>query len=47
MQLSRRLNGIIEDAIKHNWNLLALADFDGKRFSYSEVAENIEKIHID
>lgn len=46
MQLSRRLNGIIEDAIKHNWNLLALADFDGKRFSYSEVAENIEKIHI-
>ena len=42
----RSLNHIIEDAIKKNWNLMALSDFGGISFKFSEVAENIEKLHI-
>lgn len=46
MKLSDRLNGIIEDSVKKNWELKALSDLDGKSYSYAEVAENIEKLHI-
>lgn len=42
----RSLNHIIEDAIKKNWNLMALSDLGGISFKFSEVAENVEKLHI-
>lgn len=42
----RSLNKIIEDSIKKNWELMALSDLGGKSYKFSEVAENIEKIHI-
>lgn len=42
----RSLNKIIGDAVRKNWNLCALSDFDGVSYLFSGVAENIEKIHI-
>lgn len=42
----RSLNHIIEDAIKSNWELMALSDLGGISFKFSEVAESIEKLHI-
>lgn len=40
------LNHIIEEAIRKNWELMALSDFGGVSFKFSEVAEEAEKIHI-
>lgn len=42
----RSLNHIIEDAVKKSWNLMALSDLGGISFKFSEVAENVEKLHI-
>lgn len=42
----RSLNHIIEDAIKKNWELMALSDLGGISFKFSEVAEQVEKLHI-
>lgn len=44
--LPRNLNGIIENAVKNNWEREALSDFEGVNYSYADVAEAIEKIHI-
>ncbi|MDE5675538.1 MAG: AMP-binding protein, partial [Muribaculaceae bacterium] len=43
---NRSLNLIIEKAVKSNWELMALSDLGGISFKFSEVAENIEKLHI-
>ena len=41
------LNRIIEDAIKDNWERMALSDFGGGlSYKFSETAEYIEKLHI-
>lgn len=41
------LNRIIEEAIKNNWNLMALSDLGGGlSYKYSEIAENVAKLHI-
>lgn len=40
------LNHIIENAIKSNWELPALSDMGGAGFKFSEVAENIARLHI-
>lgn len=40
------LNQLIEEAIRKNWELMALSDFGGVSFKFSEVAERIEKNHI-
>ena len=42
----RSLNHLIENAIKRNWELMALSDLGGISFKFSEVAENVEKLHI-
>ena len=42
----RSLNRFIEDAVVNFWNLPALFDLDGVRYTYSAVGENIEKLHI-
>ena len=42
----RSLNRIIEDAVRKNWNLMALSDMGGESFTFSELAERIEKLHI-
>lgn len=41
----KSLNKIIEEAIKNNWERLALSDMDGASYKFSEVAENVEKLH--
>ncbi len=40
------LNKYIENAIKTNWNDLALTDFNGDSFKYGDIARKIEKLHI-
>lgn len=40
------LNNIIESAIRKYWNLTALSDLGGVSYSFSELAESIEKIHL-
>ncbi len=40
------LNQYIENAIKNNWEKLALSDLNGPDFKYSELAENIAKLHL-
>lgn len=42
----RSLNHIIEDAIKKNWELMALSDIGGISYKFSEVAEYVEKLHL-
>ncbi len=42
----RSLNHIIEDAIKNNWELMALSDLGGISYKFSEVAEYVEKLHL-
>lgn len=40
------INLYISDAIKDNWDGLALTDFDGSSFQYRDVARKIAKLHI-
>ncbi|MDE6578461.1 MAG: AMP-binding protein [Muribaculaceae bacterium] len=40
------LNKIIEDAIKNNWERMALSDMGGKSYKFSELAECVSKLHI-
>lgn len=42
----KSLNHIIENAVRKNWNLMALSDMGGESFTFSELAERIEKLHI-
>jgi long-chain acyl-CoA synthetase len=35
----------IGDTIRKNWDITALADYKGEKFTYREVAENIIKLH--
>lgn len=42
----KSLNHIIEDAVRNNWERLALSDFGGVNLKFSDVAEIIEKLHI-
>jgi len=37
---------IYENSIKSNWDLLAFTDYQGKSYTYKDVAERIAKIHI-
>ncbi len=40
------INQYIAQAIKENWESLALTDFDGSSFQYRDVARKIAKLHI-
>ncbi len=40
------INQYIAQAIKDNWNNLALTDFDGSSFQFRDVARKIAKLHI-
>lgn len=43
----RSLNALIEKSVRQNWELMALSDIGGGiSYKYSEIAENVEKIHI-
>jgi len=46
MNHNDNINGYISDAIKENWDGLALTDFDGSSFQYRDVARKIAKLHI-
>ena len=43
---SDSVNKIIEESIKHHWNLPALSDYKGITLYYRDVARRIAKIHI-
>ena len=42
----RSLNSLIEKSIRNNWQLMAFSDLGGVSFKFSEVAEQIGKLHI-
>lgn len=42
----KSLNKIIEDAVRRNWNLMALSDLGGISYTFSELAEDVAKLHI-
>ncbi len=44
--LKEQIVVFIEDSIKKNWNIDALADYKGKSQSYSQTAEQILKFHL-
>lgn len=46
MEKYDHLNEYIRDAIRDNWEELALTDFHGVSFQYRDVARKIEKLHI-
>ncbi len=46
MQYHDNINEYISDAIKDNWENLALTDFDGSSFQYRDVGRKIAKLHI-
>ncbi len=46
MELKRTLNEYILQALKSNWELPALTDFDGISYQYKDVARKIVKLHI-
>ncbi len=37
---------MLNDSIRKYWSIVALADYQGENFSYSQVAENIAKLHL-
>ena len=39
-------NKYIEQAIKENWERIALSDFDGVSYHYKDIARKIAKIHL-
>ena len=36
----------LENSIRKNWNITAISDYQGKSFTYSEIAGDILKIHL-
>ena len=46
MELEQIFIALIEQSIKTNWYLNALADYKGITLQYRDVARKIEKIHI-
>ncbi len=44
--IEERLVKFIENSIKENWDINALADYEGKSLRYSDVGEQIVKFHI-
>ena len=46
MKQHQHLNEYIQDAIRDNWEELALTDFHGVSFQYRDVARKIAKLHL-
>lgn len=44
--MSEHLVEMIEQSIRHNWEELALTDFNGQSFQYRDVARKIAKLHL-
>ena len=44
--LQERLIKFIEESIKTNWDINALADYDGKSLTYKETGEQILRLHL-
>ncbi|MDE5976306.1 MAG: AMP-binding protein, partial [Muribaculaceae bacterium] len=40
------LNKIIQDAVRNNWERMALSDMGGKSYKFSELAVQVNKLHI-
>ena len=46
MQKRDSFNLYMQDAIRDNWELLALTDFNGISLQYRDIARKIAKLHI-
>lgn len=46
MEEQKHLNAYISQAIKENWEHMALTDFHGASFQYKDVARKIAKLHL-
>lgn len=46
MEKKNSLNAYIQSAIRDNWNLMSMSDFDGIQLQYRDVARKIAKLHI-
>lgn len=44
--MEKSINKYVEEAIKKNWNELALTDFNGDSFRYCDIARKIAKLHL-
>ena len=44
--MQQSFNWYIENAIKENWESIALSDFKGVSYSYKDIARKIAKMHI-
>lgn len=44
--IKERLIDYIRDSITNNWEIEALADYQGRSYSYRDIAENILKLHM-
>lgn len=44
--IKENLVNYFQTAIKENYDVSALSDYNGKTYSYGEIAENIQKLHI-
>lgn len=37
---------LYEDSFRQNWNLLALSEYNGKTYSYADVARQVARLHL-
>jgi len=44
--IKERFIGYIEDSIRKNWDIVALANYKGNSFKYSEIAASIIRLHM-
>ena len=44
--IKERLVDYIADSIRQNWDIEALSDYQGKAFTYAEIAKIIKKLHL-
>lgn len=40
------LNEILESSVRRNWQNIAFSDYKGESYTYAQVAEYVEKLHI-
>ena len=44
--IKERFIGYVEDSIKKNWDIVALTNYKGSSFTYSEIAASIIRLHM-
>ena len=44
--MDKSLIKLFEESVKQNWDLPAFTDYQGKTYTYADIARKVEKIHI-